>query len=561
MQVTIPDIPISPWPERLGHLRVPSTSEAVAIKEIVSVSQSSIVKINEYITQLETTIHQLTVQKDALHTCIREHKALLSPARRIPTEILAHIFNECIDQNNDIQEGKSPLLLSQVCRRWRSIALNTASLWSMINPSHDPSWQNLLWNPNRYSNGAFQMTQTWLERSGSNLLSVYIPRMISDDYESDSDAENSDTGMDEDFVVQQAWNALMPSCARWHSLTMKFYSMSTTLLLQSPHSLASLRRLCISVTRVPADDFSVSLFSDAASLHSLTLNGILPRQLDIPMSSLTDFSGGPEGLTVTNCVEILKSCHALVSCQLHIDPFTIPPDADLIAQTQIQLDHLRHFHLSSRHGFYGLLHCLRFPALQSIGIISPQGSHNAVSDARDFDQMLSHFSNSLEVLLWDLPLDKNIDTFISFLKKLPLLAELDLRGSVDPALFRRLTFDRDNIDTTLCRRLHKLSVLKVEEADLDDVMHLMGMSVSRLTPQLAARREKVIQYNDSLVQLIASRQMAVGGVVQLRIVQLRTVRIHDSSFVEANLPDGLAQLVTKHDGLDIKITRIRLWPL
>ncbi|KAF9442153.1 hypothetical protein P691DRAFT_622505, partial [Macrolepiota fuliginosa MF-IS2] len=55
---------------------------------------------------------------------VRKHQTLLHWTRRSPSELLVDIFIWCTDDNTTI-----PWNVSQVCRRWRTIALGTPKLW------------------------------------------------------------------------------------------------------------------------------------------------------------------------------------------------------------------------------------------------------------------------------------------------------------------------------------------------------------------------------------------------------------------------------------------------
>ncbi|KAJ7701620.1 hypothetical protein B0H14DRAFT_2170412, partial [Mycena olivaceomarginata] len=55
------------------------------------------------------------------------------PILSIPAEIMSLVFVECLDPpstDDPCPTGRAvPLLLMQVCRRWRDIALSTRKLW------------------------------------------------------------------------------------------------------------------------------------------------------------------------------------------------------------------------------------------------------------------------------------------------------------------------------------------------------------------------------------------------------------------------------------------------
>ncbi|KAF8214956.1 hypothetical protein K438DRAFT_1435500, partial [Mycena galopus ATCC 62051] len=62
---------------------------------------------------------------------IDAHRALLSPIRRVPKDILLEIFFSCLSSkhNAPIDPHEAPFVLGHFCRHWRSIACSTPMLW------------------------------------------------------------------------------------------------------------------------------------------------------------------------------------------------------------------------------------------------------------------------------------------------------------------------------------------------------------------------------------------------------------------------------------------------
>ncbi|KAJ7894028.1 hypothetical protein B0H13DRAFT_1569025, partial [Mycena leptocephala] len=53
----------------------------------------------------------------------------------VPPEIVAAMFKHCLPDNSDHlwpSSLEAPLLLAQICRRWREICLDTPCLWASI---------------------------------------------------------------------------------------------------------------------------------------------------------------------------------------------------------------------------------------------------------------------------------------------------------------------------------------------------------------------------------------------------------------------------------------------
>ncbi|KAK0486428.1 hypothetical protein IW261DRAFT_1306997, partial [Armillaria novae-zelandiae] len=119
----------------------------------------------------------------ALDERIRGRKALLSPVRRLPAEVLVRIFHEtiefpwkCIDTTEDWRhfdldrefDADSPWSIASVSRRWREVALSFPELWAFI---------NIAVTEELFEEGDYRylrFVNLHLSRSGSRPLSVAI---------------------------------------------------------------------------------------------------------------------------------------------------------------------------------------------------------------------------------------------------------------------------------------------------------------------------------------------------------------------------------------------------
>lgn len=103
-------------------------------------------------------------------------EACIYPVLTLPNEIVSEIFIKALpeepyrsppDDASPSPSGPScPLLLGQVCRRWRQIALSTPSLWTALDLSLDDKLTN--------HKNQLCLLQTWLERSRACPLTISI---------------------------------------------------------------------------------------------------------------------------------------------------------------------------------------------------------------------------------------------------------------------------------------------------------------------------------------------------------------------------------------------------
>ncbi|KAJ6541308.1 hypothetical protein B0H10DRAFT_1398523, partial [Mycena sp. CBHHK59/15] len=114
--------------------------------------------------------HQLEVLK----TRERDLEAALAfvvyPVLTLPPEITSHIFLNCLPFHGRVQPSatKAPLVLAQVCRHWRDVALATARLWSSIDLKFEDGCRNIP------DNGTIPLLRTWLSRAKRSPISLTL---------------------------------------------------------------------------------------------------------------------------------------------------------------------------------------------------------------------------------------------------------------------------------------------------------------------------------------------------------------------------------------------------
>ncbi|KAJ7615392.1 hypothetical protein FB45DRAFT_715416, partial [Roridomyces roridus] len=55
--------------------------------------------------------------------------ALLDPMGRLPVEVSAEIFMECLPSTPTMDPDQAPTVFTEVCRAWRKLAISIPSLW------------------------------------------------------------------------------------------------------------------------------------------------------------------------------------------------------------------------------------------------------------------------------------------------------------------------------------------------------------------------------------------------------------------------------------------------
>ncbi|KAJ7673768.1 hypothetical protein DFH06DRAFT_749787 [Mycena polygramma] len=106
---------------------VPLDSEVPPIVDIISEGELQLHAVDSQIADLEATLAQLFRKREQILKHLRQHRAILSPVRRTPPELLCHIFTLTVSRRE-----RPPWYLGQICQPWRLWALACSSLWNSI---------------------------------------------------------------------------------------------------------------------------------------------------------------------------------------------------------------------------------------------------------------------------------------------------------------------------------------------------------------------------------------------------------------------------------------------
>ncbi|KAH7912185.1 hypothetical protein BJ138DRAFT_1148952 [Hygrophoropsis aurantiaca] len=109
---------------------------------------------------------RLNDNKSQLQHSIQHHEALAAPVHRVPHEILGEIFTQCLPTipYPTPMSQSSPMVLTNICRRWRAVAVSTPRLWSSITISVDKALRP----------SARALYKAWLSRAKYVSLSLRI---------------------------------------------------------------------------------------------------------------------------------------------------------------------------------------------------------------------------------------------------------------------------------------------------------------------------------------------------------------------------------------------------
>ncbi|KAF9260649.1 hypothetical protein L218DRAFT_566358 [Marasmius fiardii PR-910] len=166
------ELPESPLPALLKSNDHPLDEDADTVRDVLRQVESNLEPLVAEIDRLKRVLADFETARDTLISFSREHRAILSPTRRLPSEILESIFSHCLpsrisEDSFDFWDVKqAPWVLTQVSRRWRSIAVGYSRLWENI-ALQAPSLK-------RPIRGRIQMLQAHIDRAGNLPLRIRL---------------------------------------------------------------------------------------------------------------------------------------------------------------------------------------------------------------------------------------------------------------------------------------------------------------------------------------------------------------------------------------------------
>ncbi|ESK84276.1 hypothetical protein Moror_3775 [Moniliophthora roreri MCA 2997] len=226
----------------------PSDREVNSIRKVVAKVERELEDLIPEIRRLKRIVKELERARDALQSFSLQHKALLLPLRKIPTESLGIIFEFCMSfpssESRDALDfwdtTQAPWVLTQVSQRWRSVALHTPRLWENVTINAEP-----LKRPKQHR---LKLLQTCLDRVGNHPIRLRLHL----EYDRKEDRAILDT--------------LVRYSLQWQSLELKVPVAMFKRMLPVSGRLPLLQKLKIHVQHYHAEDVS-EIFSNAPVLR------------------------------------------------------------------------------------------------------------------------------------------------------------------------------------------------------------------------------------------------------------------------------------------------------
>jgi len=119
-------------PDLLTTNTVPDDNDIHRVRGVCAEYSQDLDRMNAQIERLQASIDAITLKRDALQSRLSSLQSITSPLRMLPPEVLQTVFINCLEPFPIISAREAPLLLTQICNKWRSIAIDTPALWTSV---------------------------------------------------------------------------------------------------------------------------------------------------------------------------------------------------------------------------------------------------------------------------------------------------------------------------------------------------------------------------------------------------------------------------------------------
>ncbi|KAJ7704175.1 hypothetical protein B0H16DRAFT_1638072 [Mycena metata] len=319
---------------KLGTNYCAQDEETVEIRGILAdpTLRLRLKNLDDEIARLQKALDELAAERAKLVGHVEAHLALISPARRLPPDLLGEVFVACLPKHRNcaMSATEAPVLLGRVCSSWRTISLSTPRLWSSLHIA-EPTWQYDLANvPRTFVEQKLvqriEAAKAWLIRSGQCPLSISLQSSWLRDSPSDTPEHIIPT--------------LLSFASRWACLDLSI--PSSALLAMSQLTAADVPMLqTVKITQTDTTQDTIGpldslAFLGGREIHSFSLKGrcfwpfeglCWDRLIEISIG-FPDADSNEPRLTVRFALQLLSRCPQLQSFGFQF--LDADPDSDAI---------------------------------------------------------------------------------------------------------------------------------------------------------------------------------------------------------------------------------------
>ncbi|KAJ7466937.1 hypothetical protein FB451DRAFT_1259586 [Mycena latifolia] len=319
----------SPFTSKLGTNYCPKDEEIPEIRALLIEPTLRLKRLTDEIADMQKAIDKLREEWNSLGVYVEAHKALISPVRRLPLDIIQEIFVACIPpQRNCVMSAReAPVLLGRICSAWRAISLSTPRLWArlhIVEPTrpYDTAPTACTAFDAKFAQ-RLETTKDWLGRSGQCPLSISL--------EGGQVNFGGPVGVTLPDILPDSSRfveALIPFASRWQHIQFSLSApIPDSLSRLTENEVPILRRIEVYERSEPGEHWaSFGIFrGPKVTEFSISAGNLSPTGLSLRWGQLTvfemiDITWG-SGITLTSdmAVQILSWCPELRVCRLAVN--------------------------------------------------------------------------------------------------------------------------------------------------------------------------------------------------------------------------------------------------
>lgn len=320
----------------VGSHVVPSEQEVTDIQHAIRGDEVAIVEHTNALRDARRVVADLERNLKVLEANVVHKRALLSPVRRLPADILSLILSDSIMRTFRRRPDSTLLLqhpLLRVCRWWRELGLGTPRLWARIVlfPLCDVSWYKTLALCLQYSK---EMPLSICLSSSPPIWRIQLSRPV----------------RVVPFVPMEEWKSvtepLLTNAFRWRDVRLDGIELPNELLGQT-RSLPLLEVLQINNIAIRTADYDdilgipIMLFRDCPRLRHPHIEHMFFEEIQLPWAQFTALDIVPNRQTGLGAfLSALRECISLQALKVDTmdlyDPIRYPA-LTLPALTSVEL--------------------------------------------------------------------------------------------------------------------------------------------------------------------------------------------------------------------------------
>ncbi|KAJ6487102.1 hypothetical protein C8R47DRAFT_1320722 [Mycena vitilis] len=280
--------------ERCGHRNgeAPSPASAGLSSPLSSSStpqlRADLQSVNSEILRHQTYISELKAKRGTLELELAEK---VYPVLSLPPEITSRIFVQCLPAHGRVQPSPTapPLLLAQICRDWREIALGTSELWSSVDIAFIEQVTT------EAKEGAVLTIETWLSRAKGQPLSLTVRSQRHE-------------------IPLSVILLICAAAPRIHTLELDLSENDFDTIKQKQVAFPGLQRLALAPPL--AQEYPAIIFMERApSLTNLTVDAI-PIPLLSPSLTTLEIR---HRMPFSSLLDLFRQCPKLLDLTVHVD--------------------------------------------------------------------------------------------------------------------------------------------------------------------------------------------------------------------------------------------------